>query len=41
MLFISYGMHQIKKDEMGRAHMREKTYAYRDLVRKSEGTMSL
>ena len=37
MLFISYGMHQIKKDEVDNAHKGEQTNAYRVLVSKLEG----
>jgi len=36
-LFISYGVHQIKKDKMDTAHKGQQTNAYRVLVRKPEG----
>jgi len=36
-LFISYGMHQIRKDKMGEAQKGEQTNAERVLVRNPEG----
>ena len=37
MLFISYGMHQIRKDKKGKAHKGEQTNTERVLVWKPEG----
>jgi hypothetical protein len=36
-LFISYGMHQIRKDKKGKAQKGEQTHAERVVVRRPEG----